>query len=201
MKTNFLEKQVVNSFIRQWAQQKIEIPKMIQLGGRPAPGRMLEIGCGSGFGVRLILQNFEAKSVDAVDVDPKMVIKSKKRLYKEIKEKKAQVILLPEGEDAFPHTGYTAAFSFGALHHILNWQNTTKNVKNALAPNGKFYMLEFYKPLICNRFVRIFIHHPQQNRFDHKMLCSTLSNQGFKILGKSSFFNLLGIIVAQKEPA
>jgi ubiquinone/menaquinone biosynthesis C-methylase UbiE len=43
----------------------------------------VEIGCGAGYGTRLILEKFGAGQVDAVDLDPKMIGKAERRLRRD----------------------------------------------------------------------------------------------------------------------
>ena len=56
-------------------------PTLRRLGGPlPAGSRAVEIGCGSGHGTKLILDYFGASHVDAVDLDPQMIGKARRRL-------------------------------------------------------------------------------------------------------------------------
>ena len=43
-------------------------------------GRVVELGCGPGWGTKLILDRFGAGQVDAVDLDPAMVARARRRL-------------------------------------------------------------------------------------------------------------------------
>ncbi|SPL98715.1 Sterol 24-C-methyltransferase [[Actinomadura] parvosata subsp. kistnae] len=43
----------------------------------------MEIGCGSGYGTKLILDKFGAVRVDAVDLDPAMIGRARQRLARQ----------------------------------------------------------------------------------------------------------------------
>jgi len=55
---NRLEFALVNNPIRAIIQRRFEASRLLQLGGRMSGGTALELGCGSGFGTRLILDVF-----------------------------------------------------------------------------------------------------------------------------------------------
>ncbi|MHC1764565.1 MAG: methyltransferase domain-containing protein [Verrucomicrobiia bacterium] len=50
------------------------------MGGPLLGGRALEIGCGRGVGVEIILDVFGAATVDAFDLDPRMIAVARRRL-------------------------------------------------------------------------------------------------------------------------
>ena len=62
MLMNRIEKAAVNSPARRALQRFYEVPALLRLAGRPLPegGRAVEIGCGSGYGTRMILDRFQA---------------------------------------------------------------------------------------------------------------------------------------------
>ena len=80
MLMNRIETAVINSAARRGLQRFYEVPLLARLGDRVAGGRVLEVGCGSGEGTRLILDKFGAAHVDALDLDPAMVEKARRRL-------------------------------------------------------------------------------------------------------------------------
>ncbi|MCX4481609.1 class I SAM-dependent methyltransferase [Streptomyces cellulosae] len=79
---NRIEKAAANSIARRTLQRFYEVPALLRLAGGPLPSgsRAVEIGCGSGYGTRMILDRFGAARVDAVDLDPGMVVKARRRL-------------------------------------------------------------------------------------------------------------------------
>src|SRR5947209_1763332 len=51
-----------------------------RLGGRIEGGRVLEVGCGGGAGVKIILERFGAAEVVAFDLDPMMIERARRQL-------------------------------------------------------------------------------------------------------------------------
>src|SRR3546814_6431526 len=78
---NRVETALINSPPRRWLQRFYEVPVLLRLGGRIPPGSTaLEIGCGPGYGSQLVLQRFGADRIDALDLDPTMIDRARKRL-------------------------------------------------------------------------------------------------------------------------
>ena len=76
---NRIETALVNSSVRGWLQRTYETRLLLRLGGRLAGGPALEIGCGKGVGVEIILDRFGADRVVAMDLDPNMAAKARRR--------------------------------------------------------------------------------------------------------------------------
>lgn len=78
---NRIETALVNSPPRRWLQYFGELPWLDRLGGGVPPGaRVLEIGCGSGYGTHLLLERYVPARVDVVDLDPAMIYRAQRRL-------------------------------------------------------------------------------------------------------------------------
>src|SRR2546427_7721490 len=69
----------MNNAARSWG-QSYAASWLERLGGRVEGGRVLEVGCGRGVGVQIILERFGAASVQALDLDAKMVECARRRL-------------------------------------------------------------------------------------------------------------------------
>ena len=74
VKLNRAEKVLLanNAFV-DGAQRLFEAPKLDRLAGRARGDRALELGCGRGYGVKLILERFGADDVVAIDLDPDQI--------------------------------------------------------------------------------------------------------------------------------
>src|SRR5256885_1204144 len=79
MRLNWLGRASMNNALRAWG-QRYAASRMQRLGGRVDGGRVLEVGCGGGAGAEIILKGFGAAWVEAVDLDPKMVERARRRL-------------------------------------------------------------------------------------------------------------------------
>ena len=73
MRLNTFEFVAMNNPLRAAIQRRFEARRLMRMGGTMNGGRALEIGCGRGVGVEIILHQFGAETVDAFDLDPRMV--------------------------------------------------------------------------------------------------------------------------------
>src|SRR6266702_2715449 len=79
MRLNWLGRATMNNAARRLGQY-YTASWLERLGGRVEGGRVLEVGCGRGVGVQIILERFGAASVEAMDLDPKMIECARRRL-------------------------------------------------------------------------------------------------------------------------
>ena len=121
---------------------------MLRLGGDVAGGRVLEIGCGRGVGVEIILSEFRAASVVAFDLDPKLVAMAETRLatYGD----RVDVSVGSATEIAAEDSSFDAVFDFGVIHQIEQWPRAVAECARVLKPGGRFYFEAVASPV--NRF-------------------------------------------------
>ena len=149
MLLNAVEKTLMNNPVRAAVQRHFEARRLLDLGGPVAGGKVLEIGCGRGVGVEIILDLFGARVVDAFDLDPDMVALARARHAAE-----GDRVRLWVGDAEKIQAGdssYDAVFDFGIIHHVPAWRNAVREVARVLKPGGRFYAEEVLAP---------FIHHP-----------------------------------------
>jgi ubiquinone/menaquinone biosynthesis C-methylase UbiE len=141
---------------------------MERLGGRVEDGRVLEVGCGRGVGVQVILERFGAASVDAIDLDPKMVERARRRLaacgLAGVRLNVGNVTCIEAGDST-----YDAVFDFGAIHLEPDWPKAIAEVRRVLKPGGKFFfewvtgsLLRLPYPLTTEGFGRMKVPDPKQ---------------------------------------
>jgi len=80
MLLNKAEKLLMNNPLRAAVQRYYEARRLRDMGGAMAGGHALEIGCGRGVGVEIILEQFGADRVDGFDLDADMVVRAEDRL-------------------------------------------------------------------------------------------------------------------------
>lgn len=128
--------------------QRYDASWLERLGGRVDGGRALEVGCGRGIGVQIILERFGAASVVAIDLDPKMVERARRRLAAydstRVQLYVGDVTAIQAGDATFD-----AVFDFGAIHLELGWRKGISEVRRVLKPNGRFYF-----EWVTGRFLR-----------------------------------------------
>ena len=197
MLLNRIEKAVVNNPARVAFQRYVEARRLLKMGGRvPDEGSALEIGCGSGGGVGLILDVFGAERVDAFDLDPDMIMRARRRLSARgdrVRLWQGDVTRIPVADES-----YTAVFDFFIIHHVPNWRDALREVYRVLKPGGRFYAEEILAKLISMRLARLLFEHPQEDRFDLSQFRDALVEQGFEVLAAEQFMRWAGWIVADK---
>ncbi|MDH3655114.1 MAG: class I SAM-dependent methyltransferase [Myxococcales bacterium] len=179
MLLNKFEKLLMNNPVREVAQRHYEAKRLRELGGATKGGRALEIGCGRGVGVEIILEQFGADTVDAFDLDPDMVRRAQARL-----ERFGDRVSLWIGDatDIRADDGtYDSVFDFGIIHHIPDWRAALGEVHRVLKPGGRFYADEIYEKFLKHPLVRALLDHPREDRFDHARLAGALEAAGLHV--------------------
>lgn len=187
---NRVETALINSPPRRWL-QRYEARALIGLGGRVPGGRAVELGCGSGWGTRLILDRFGAGQVDAVDLDPAMVQRARSRLARyghrvRVVEGSATDVRAAFAADGGPAdagaTGtYDAVFDFAIIHHVPDWRTALDEVARLLAPGGRFFFDEVCAPALARYSYRTLFDHPTENRFSAGEFLAELPRHGLVV--------------------
>lgn len=135
----------MNNPARALAQRRFTAKHMLRLGGDIARGTVLEIGCGRGVGIEIIMDMFRARRVVAFDLDEKLV-----RLANERVERFGDTVTVSTGTatsiDA-PDLAFDGVFDFGVIHQIEEWRKAVAECGRVLKPGGRFYFEAVSKPL------------------------------------------------------
>ena len=196
MLLNVAEKLMMNNPVRAAVQRHYEARQLLDLGGRMEGGRALEVGCGRGVGVQLVLEEFGATHVDAFDLDPDMVQRAREHLaaYEDRVRLWVGDATAIEADDAT----YDAVFDFGIIHHVPAWREALHEVHRVLKPGGRFYAEEVLHAFIHHPFWRRVLDHPMDDRFDADTFAHGLREVGFKVRGERSLWNSFAWFAAEK---
>ncbi len=167
MRLNWLGRASMNNAARSWG-QSYAASWLERLGGRVEGGRVLEVGCGRGVGVKIILERFGAAAVKAFDLDPKMIERARRHLaaygLARVQLSVGDVTAIKAGDATFD-----AVFDFGAIHLEPNWTKAVAEVRRVLKPGGRFFfewvtssVLRLPYPLVTEAFGRMEAHGPGQ---------------------------------------
>jgi ubiquinone/menaquinone biosynthesis C-methylase UbiE len=180
MLMNKTETLLVTSPANRTFQRCVETPILRRLGGRTPGARALEVGCGSGYGTKLIIDQFGAATVDALDLDPAMVDRARHRL----RRYRDQVRVVQGSADDLQtalgaeDSSYDAVFDFGIIHHVTNWRDAVAEVARVLKPGGKFFFLEVTAAALARASYRRLLDHPIEDRFTAGQFLAELSGHG-----------------------
>ncbi len=178
MKLNNLEYALVNNALRAASQRWIETPRLIGPRGSLAGKRVLEIGCGRGVGIEILL-SLEADHVTGFDLDPRMVALAAQRLAKY--GARARVFVGDAEAIDAPNASFDAVVDYGVIHHIPHWQQALKEIARVLKPGGTFYFEDLLKGLISTWPAPIFFDHPQATQFYGGEFRSELETTGLRV--------------------
>ncbi len=190
---------LMNNPVRAAVQRHVEARRFLRLGG-PVPGaRTLEIGCGRGVGAELILDVFGAASVDAFDLDPRMVALAARRLAS-----RGPKVRLWAGDAAAintPDAVYDAVFDFGIIHHVPDWRRVLVEAHRVLKPGGLLFAEEPVGGVLNHPLMHRLFAHPVEDRFEAAGFRSALRAAGFIALREEHLWHTMFWFVATKDRA
>jgi ubiquinone/menaquinone biosynthesis C-methylase UbiE len=196
---NPVETLMMNNPIRAAIQRRFEAGRLLALGGRLDGGSALEVGCGRGVGVELILDRFGASRVDAFDLDPKMVELARRRLAGRGERVRLWVgdVERIEAADAT----YDAVFDFGIIHHVPNWRAALHEIHRVLRPGGRLYAEEVMARFLQHPLWRRLLEHPTEDRFDAAGFASGLEQAGLRVRATRELAGSFAWFVADRPAA
>lgn len=180
MKLNKAEFLLVNNPFRHFIQDKYEIKILRAMSSVTNIDLALEIGCGNGYGTKIIKKHFNPKAMIAIDLDEKMIEIAKKRN----KEPSIRFRVMDASGLDLPDNHFDAIFDFGIIHHIPNWRDSLKELKRVLKPNGEVILEEasiesFSKDI--GILWRKILEHPYQQMFTADEFTNYMRELGFQI--------------------
>jgi len=186
----------MNNPLRAAIQRHVEARRFLRMGG-PLPGATaLEIGCGRGVGVEVILDVFGAAAVDAFDLDPRMVAMAQRRL-----SSRGATVRLWTGDAAAihaPDAAYDAVFDFGIIHHVPQWRDVLAEVHRVLKPGGLLYAEEPLAGVLNLPLMHRLFAHPVDDRFDAVEFRYALRASGLVPLREEQLLHTIFWFVASK---
>ena len=143
-----------------------------------AGGTALEIGCGQGAGLELILDRFGADRAIGFDLDPKMVARARRRLADRGHNVDVRVGDAEQLDVA--DNSIEAVFDFAIIHHIHDWRTALREVHRVLRPGGRFYFEEVTKHALDRPTYRGLFDHPTEDRFTGEEFIAGLEDIGLR---------------------
>ena len=197
MQLNWLERLFILSPLRAFLHRHLEARQLLNMGG-PSPGaHVLETGCGPGFGIDLLYHLFEVASVDAFDVDPKMIALVNQR--HQTRQRRTRLWVGNIRHIPMASASYDAVFNFGAIHHVVRWRQALGEIARVLKPGRPFYCEEILSKYITHPLLGRLMDHPQEDRFDTTQFVTALQQNGFRIRAWRQLADLYLWVVAVKD--
>jgi len=137
MRMNRAEALYIGSWLRTRRLRRNVVPSLIGLGGRADGLNVLDVGCGPGECVACELDLFGAARVTAIDIDPAMVAKARRRLS--AYGYRASVNWGDVTEIGYANESFDAVFNFAVLHHVPDWKAALDDIARVLAVGGLFF--------------------------------------------------------------
>ncbi len=196
MQLNFIERLFILSPVRAFLQNHLETRQLLKMGGSIPGTKVLEVGCGPGFGIDLLYSKFNVSSVDAFDVDPKMVFRVRQR--QNWKNRRLRLWVGNVRHIPVADSRYDAVFNFGAIHHVVDWRASLGEIHRVLKPGARFYCEEILSRYITHPLIGRLMDHPQKDRFDEPQFIHALQKAGFRIESSRQLGDLYLWVVATR---
>ena len=158
--------------------------------------KVLEIGCGSGLGARIILKYFVPSEIIATDLDERQIVLAGNNV--------GDAHIIFEIADAaqlnYPDHSFDAVFEYGAIHHIPSpdWQKCLREILRVLKPNGKLFIydvsIESFSKGVYGKLIRYTSKHPYDKMFRKEEFIDYIQSVGFKLLKRKDggrYFTLI----------
>jgi len=179
MKLNALEFALMNNPVRAASQRYLETPLLTGPDGTLAGKRVLEVGCGRGVGIEILLAR-GAASVAGFDLDPEMVALAQQHLAK-YGDTRACVFVGDAAVIATPDASFDAVVDYGIIHHIPSWPQALHEIARVLRPGGTFYFEDLFRGFISAWPIRALFDHPQATQFTAAAFRAALGATGLSV--------------------
>ena len=199
MKLNRIEFLLMNNSIRNLIQKHIEIKRLRKLSNLSPNKAVLEIGCGTGNGSKLIKKYFQTDRIYATDLDKRMIDIAKKKN----KDDSISFEVQSATKLKYKNNNFDAIFDLGVIHHIPNWKDCLKELKRVLKPKGQLIIEDLSIETFSTTFGKLMkkvLDHPYKSMHKEDEFVEYLKKIGFKIVVHKKYSTLIRyfIVVAQK---
>ncbi len=131
------EFKAMNHPLRRFSQRRIEYPLFKRMGLAGSCMRILEIGCGSGYGAGL-MRDLKPTRYVGVDIMPEQIALAKRRGLPNCDFRVLDATDLCCFEDG----SFDVIVIFGILHHIPTWRRVLAEARRLLVPGGRMFLEE-----------------------------------------------------------
>lgn len=117
-------------------QHKTETNWSLELMNVQKGDRILELGCGAGFAIKLILEKDLAEEIVGLDISPTIIRSAKIRNKKAINEKRAKLVQADFNKLPFHNENFNTVFSIQTIYFWTDIAKTLSEIFRVLKPEG-----------------------------------------------------------------
>ena len=130
-------KQPINEIVhrKEWP------PLFSLLDSLPSSPKVLEVGCGRGYSLPVIIDYFHPRKIVAFDLDGEE-LKEAEKLRQEKKMENVEIMELDATSLPFPDGSFDLVLISAVLHHIKEWRKAVSEASRVLAPGGYMVLKE-----------------------------------------------------------
>lgn len=117
----------------------------------------LDLGCGTGEMLRLILQKDIHKELCGIDLSEEMLAVAKSKLTEKVK------LFLGDSESLpFSNNSFDVVYCNDSFHHYPTPQNVIREVHRVLKPGGTFLMGDSWQPFVGRVIMNFYMRHSKE---------------------------------------
>ena len=178
MKLNTIERLAMNNPVRAAHQHHREATWLRDLAGASLAGQyVLEVGCGRGVGVEVLLDRLAAEHVAAFDLDEAMIDKAQRRLHA---RPGVELRVGDACEIEQPDASIDTVVEFGVIHHVPEWRRALAEIARVLKPGGLLLFEDIPRHTLDSWLFRTFTVHPREDRFEADEFTDALHGLGLQ---------------------
>ncbi|WP_226674899.1 class I SAM-dependent methyltransferase [Mesobacillus jeotgali] len=117
-------------------QHKTETNCTLELLNVQKGDRILELGCGAGYAIKLLLEKELTQEIVGLDISPTIIRSAQFRNKKAIKEKRAKLVQANLNKLPFEHEYFNKVFSIQTIYFWTDINTTLSEVFRVLKPEG-----------------------------------------------------------------
>jgi len=190
-----LERRFVNSRLKRVFQEHFEIriyTNMLRKNGCGLHGkRILDAGCGAGYGLEIIRKRFNPLELYGLDIDTREAnLARKKRVADEI-------FIGDLARTGFKDNSFDAVFAFTVLHHMPHWQMGLRELYRIIKPGGILLLNELNRGVLETLERTLGVKHPKQGRFSWSELEGILNDLRFNVVDRRIFLGSFGFYLCR----
>lgn len=150
-------------------------PVLLEELGRIPFRTALDLGCGTGEMIRLLLQADPAREVCGIDLSEKMLAAARAKLPEKVPLLQADSEAIP-----FPDGAFDVVYCNDSFHHYPAPQRVLREVRRVLKPGGRFLLGDCWQPWPGRVIMNLYMRHSREGDvkiYSQAELCALLAAQ------------------------